>query len=377
MKKFFLLLIIILLSSCAISNKKEQRQDIVSEQEIELMSHIRSGMYYFKQSKYWDAVSSFEKALMIKRSSDIQYNLALAYERLGDNDKALAIMLNLYLEYPFDINYKMAYARMLDLMGSRENAISIYMESLAFLNDLNDTKNYKYKIYRRLSDLYFKMGEEDEATCYAKMALESRNTVDETLRFNRFLLSVNKEEEFVRNFENKQKVQKPSSDDSLFHEELDLQQNQNEQDYNEDNENEVMASDEMSQEEIDNDLLSSVDPKVNDCKFQNVFAWDLFYNIKQNNQKIVQVVDMSSQCLSNKDEYYPVFLVMKQIIKEYQKSLYGNTQQNRSFFDIFKEEQDESVSISDSTFLLLPNIAYPYLAYYFKNYGVAKNGSIN
>ncbi len=345
MKKFIIFLLLIFLASCAIANKDEQRQNIVSKQEIELMSYFREGMYYFKSSKYLDAVWSFYKALQIEDSPKIQYNLSLALERLGDTDNALSIMMKLYHNYPDDINYKIAYARMLELIGSKDEAVSIYNETLSKLHNKIEVKDYKYKVFRRLSDLNFKIGNEEDAICYSQLAFQERNSNDELVRHARLLLSVNVSFDAI---------------DNIIKEFLEIHENK-------------------TQEKKVENLGVIEDENINDrennkeCRLESIQVWELLPNLKENYEKVTGIIDRSKECLPNKDMYYATLLVVENIVKMYREALIKD--KTDSDDDDHAEQPFES--ISDATLLTLPAMAYQYLEYFSPEYHIVKNGALN
>ncbi len=347
MKKFLVFLIFLI--SCAITNTGELRQNIVSENEIKLMSYFREGMYYFKSSKYLDSVQSFYKALMIEDNPKIQYNLSLALERLGDNDSALSIIKKLYSYYPDDINYKMAYARMLDLVGNKESAIDIYNEILGNLNSKDVVKDYRYKVFRRLSDLYFKIGQEEEAICYSHLAFNERNSNDEFVRHMRFLLSVNVEsnkiDSMIKEFS--------KGDEKKIKETVNADANAN----------------------VNEGIIQG--ESIKECRLESIQAWGYLLNFKENYDKIIGIIDRSKECLSNKDSYYAALLLFEEIVKKYDEAI--STEKKESSED---ESSDDSIEgegqpISESTLLMIPAMAYQYIEYFSKEYNIVKSGALN
>ncbi|MGI6681306.1 MAG: tetratricopeptide repeat protein [Bdellovibrionota bacterium] len=351
---FFLIFFSIFFSSCAITNKKEIRQDIVSEREIELMSYVREGMYYFKNNRYLAATQSFERALQISDNAKTRYNLALALERLGDTDKALSIMTELYYNYPENINFKMASARMLDLVGKKDDAISIYNEVLESLQGKEDIKDYRYKTYRRLSDLYFNIGDLQEAKCYSQMAYNEKLTRDELLRHARLMLSVSAPIKEIHSFTKLEAKNLKAKRRAMRDE------NKNENKNNESNIN----------YEIDNieSEMGDINTKGNiedDCRLESIFAWDFLDDFKQNEGLLVEIIECSKECLNKKDPYMIVLMVLENIVVKLGKSS-NNT--------IFQDDEENALNIvSDATLIKLPSTSYKHLERFFPILSIAKN----
>ena len=352
MKKFILFVIIFYASSCAITNKGEMRQNIVSKSEIELMSYFREGMYYFNNSRYLDATQSFEKALYINNNPKIRYNLALALERLGDTDKALAIMTELYYNYPDDVNYKMGQARMLDLVGKKDDAIVVYNEVLETLEHKRDVKDYKYKVYRRLSDLYFKVGDTDEAICYSQMAFNEKLSKDELLRHVRLLLSVDVP---IKDIYSLAKVESKRIQNEILRNKDDLEKNR------------TSLADSFESQIVEDDYSEDVliNGSKEDCRLESVFAFAFLDDFKQNKEVLSEIIARSKECLNNKDSYYPVLMVLEKIASKYSDNL-GGKQLNSN-------EDEENITISDTTILSLPGSSYKYIANFLPSFNIAKN----
>lgn len=353
MKKIILFIIVIaLLSSCAITNKGEMRQNIVSKSEIELMSYFREGMYHFKNNRYLDATQAFERALFLNNNPKIRYNLALALERLGDTDKALAIMTELYYNYPEEINYKMGQARMLDLVGKKDEAVVIYNEVLEILEKKNDVKDYRYKVYRRLSDLYYKIGDIDEATCYSQMAFNEKLSKDDLLRHVRLLLSVDVP---IRDIYSLSKVESKRVQNEILRKKNELEQNGT-----------SFADSFESQDSQDihnNDVL--INGSKNDCRLESVFAFAFLDDFKQNKEVLSEIIARSKECLNNKDSYYPVLTVLEKISSKYSDNLSGNT--------LNLDEEEDNFNVSDTTILNLPGSSYKYIEKFLPTFNIAKN----
>jgi len=115
------------------------------------------GFALYDTKQYQASVEMLEKALNGNEESEsINARLALAYQNLGENDKALKAFKQTFLINPNLTSLKFDYANLLGNMNKNDEAIEQYKQYLiAFPDDAN--------AYRNLGLVYKKMGNNDLA----------------------------------------------------------------------------------------------------------------------------------------------------------------------------------------------------------------------
>jgi len=63
-------------------------------------AHFAAGSAYYEQANYADAVKEFNEAYRLSRRSDLLYNIAVCYERLGQYDSAIKTLQQYLVDKP-------------------------------------------------------------------------------------------------------------------------------------------------------------------------------------------------------------------------------------------------------------------------------------
>lgn len=63
-------------------------------------AHFAAGSAYYEQANYADAVKEFNEAYRLSKKTDLLYNIAVSYERLGDYGSAIAALQRYLSERP-------------------------------------------------------------------------------------------------------------------------------------------------------------------------------------------------------------------------------------------------------------------------------------
>ena len=111
------------------------------------------GMALFDTKQYQVAAEMLEKALAGNEDSElINARLALTYQNLGENDKALRYFKQTFLLNPELMSLKFDYANLLGNLGRYEEAIECYKQYItAFPDDANAYRNLGL-VYKKLDN---------------------------------------------------------------------------------------------------------------------------------------------------------------------------------------------------------------------------------
>jgi tetratricopeptide (TPR) repeat protein len=93
--------------------------EISEADEVQARAHFQSGTAYFERGEYEDAIREFQRAFALSPRPQLQYNLYLAHERLGELDEA-GVHLSRYLSRAGEIpNRSSLEARLRNLRKRR------------------------------------------------------------------------------------------------------------------------------------------------------------------------------------------------------------------------------------------------------------------
>jgi len=160
-----------LITGCAPPPPPYANQRFVPNDEVNVVSLVREGLYYFSRSRFPDADFRFRQALYIVPDADnIKFNLAVTLSNANSYGEAEEIFRSLLSKDPESSKVLAGMARMYLLKGEYPQAQAMYERGLGFA--------VKYKEYERaakfarsLAVLHFKLGREQEARCYSEYAM--------------------------------------------------------------------------------------------------------------------------------------------------------------------------------------------------------------
>ncbi len=203
MREFLLLFCITILSSCALPVPEgRDLGGFVSDQELVSVQIIREGMDFYDSSRYLDAELRFRQAVYLNPGlPNLMLNLAAALDKQGQYEEAFAIYDTLLEKDPKNIQFLSGKARVYLSAGHQysenyQKAIEYYGRALDAAYDLNDVASIA-NIAKSLSVLYFKIGNEEEALCYAATVYLNRPAVDDFIRFSKMFIALGKLNEAI------------------------------------------------------------------------------------------------------------------------------------------------------------------------------------
>lgn len=100
------------------------------EKKVKLTELLVAGGRYFKDRNFGKAASTFEEVLKIEEGATTYYYLALTYQGMDDNEKALSYLKKGFEKYPMDSNLAKSYGLLLYQMNKEEPAKAALREAL-------------------------------------------------------------------------------------------------------------------------------------------------------------------------------------------------------------------------------------------------------
>ena len=100
------------------------------EKKIKAAELLVSAGKYFRERNFGKAAAQFEDALILEESATTYYYLALSYQGMEDNDKALGFLKRGVEKFPLDSNLSKAYGLLLYQLGKDEDAKIAIKEAL-------------------------------------------------------------------------------------------------------------------------------------------------------------------------------------------------------------------------------------------------------
>jgi len=103
------------------------------EKKVKIAELLVSAGKYFRERNFGKAAAQFEDILKLEESAATYYYLALSYQGMEDNDKALFYLKKGVEKFPMDSNLSKAYGLLLYQLGRDEEA-KIAIKEAARLN---------------------------------------------------------------------------------------------------------------------------------------------------------------------------------------------------------------------------------------------------
>lgn len=100
------------------------------EKKVKVAELLVSAGKYFRERNFGKAAAQFEEALKLEESPTTYYYLALSYQGMEDNEKALGYLKKGVEKFPLDSNLSKAYGLLLYQLGRDEEAKAAIKEAL-------------------------------------------------------------------------------------------------------------------------------------------------------------------------------------------------------------------------------------------------------
>src|SRR3990167_2449278 len=100
------------------------------EKKVKVAELLVSAGKYFRERNFGKAAAQFEEALKLEESPTTYYYLALSYQGMEDNEKALGYLKKGVEKFPLDSNLSKAYGLLLYQLGKDEEAKAAIKEAL-------------------------------------------------------------------------------------------------------------------------------------------------------------------------------------------------------------------------------------------------------
>lgn len=161
------LLLLLLLSACTLPVQDRENNSFVSSKEQDAIQLVREGNDYFLQGRFIPAELKYRQAMFLFPQADnIKVNLANTLLKTGQFDEGLSMASDLLEKEPENIDYLLLAAKIHLERNKIDRAIERYNDALSIARE-KELKKYEVKILDNLSALYFNIGEEEQALCYA------------------------------------------------------------------------------------------------------------------------------------------------------------------------------------------------------------------
>ncbi len=181
---------LMLLVGCALPVSERDEQDFVPQDELDVVSLTREGLYYYSRSRYVDAEFRLREALKIAPEAEsVQFNLANALLKQNNYEEAEQIFRSLLEKDPESTALLGALAQLYLAMNDYYLALRYYSEAYDIALRWNEY-DAASRFARSLSVINFQIGKEREALNYSEQALELSNSDDEVCRHTKLLIAV-------------------------------------------------------------------------------------------------------------------------------------------------------------------------------------------
>lgn len=181
---------LMLLVGCALPVSERDEQDFVPQDELDVVSLTREGLYYYSRSRYVDAEFRLREALKIAPEAEsVQFNLANALMKQNNYDEAEQIFKKLLDRDHESTALLGALAQLYLAMNDYQLALKYYKNAYDIALRWNEFEAAS-KFARSISVIYFQIGMEDSAINYSEQALELSNSDDDVCRHAKLLIAV-------------------------------------------------------------------------------------------------------------------------------------------------------------------------------------------
>ena len=190
MKRIYFFVVLTLLAGCALPVSERDEQDFVPQDELDVVSLTREGLYYYSRSRYVDAEFRLREALKIAPEAEsVQFNLANVLLKQENYGEAEEILRKLLEKDPESTALLGAMAQLNLAMNDYHLAQKYYREAYDIALRWGEFEAAS-KFARSLAVVNFQIGRESEAIDYSEQALELSNSDDEVCRHAKLLIAI-------------------------------------------------------------------------------------------------------------------------------------------------------------------------------------------